>query len=118
MRSKYGNHKTTIMGRTFDSKLEASYYMELELRYKAGEISKFECQPVFLLQEPFRHRGKAQRKIEYIADFRVTYPDGRVEVIDTKSPASRTPDYMIKRKLLLFRYPEIDFKEVKKEDMR
>lgn len=43
-----------------------------------------------------------ERPCKYIADFRVTYADGRVAVIDAKGV--RTPEYIIKRKLMLQLY--------------
>ena len=43
-----------------------------------------------------------ERKASYVADFVVTYADGRVEVVDTKSEITRKlPTYVLKRKLML-----------------
>ena len=82
-----------------------------KLLKKTGEIVDFELQPEFVLQEGFKDmKGKWHRAIKYRADFRVIYPDGKVEVIDCKG--YHTPVYKIKKKLLLKRYPEINFKEV------
>jgi len=41
-----------------------------------------------------------ERPCAYIADFRVTYNDGRVDIVDAKGV--KTADYIIKRKLMLF----------------
>lgn len=109
-RTKYRSRKTVVDGITFDSKKEADYYIELKLRQRAGEIASFELQPAFILQEGFRTKnGKKEREIRYKADFRVVYPDGREEIVDTKG--YRTKEYLLKRKMLLFRYPEINFVE-------
>lgn len=109
--SKYRSRKTEVDGITFDSAKEAKYYIELKLRQKAGEIASFELQPTFILQEGFRTKnGKKEREIRYKADFRVVYLDGREEIVDTKG--YKTKDYLLKRKMLLFRYPEINFVEV------
>ena len=107
--SKYNSKKTTVDGITFHSQAEAEYYCQLKLRVRAGELSSFDIQPVYLLQEGFHHHGKWYPAINYKADFRLYYPDGKVEVIDVKG--FRTREYLIKRKLLLKRYPDINFIE-------
>lgn len=108
--SKYRSRKTVVDGITFDSKKEAEYYIGLKLRQKAGEIASFELQPTFVLQEGFQPKiGKKVQAIKYKADFRVVYPDGREEIVDTKG--YRTKEYLIKRKMLLYRYPGINFVE-------
>ena len=107
--SKYHSRKVELDGNTFDSQKEAGRYAELKLLLRAGEILKIELQPEFVLQEGFRHNGKWHRPIAYRADFRITYPDGRQVVIDTKG--FKTPEYRLKLKLLLKRYPEIEFRE-------
>lgn len=108
--SKYGARKVITDGITFDSQKEANRYCELKLMLQAGEIAKLELQPEFILQEGYRGLdGKWVRAIKYRADFRVTYPDGRVVVIDTKG--YQTKEYKLKKKLLLARYPDIDFVE-------
>lgn len=108
--SKYRARKLTIDGITFDSQKEANRYCELKLMLQAGEIAKLELQPEFILQKGYRGLdGKWVRAIKYRADFRVTYPDGRVVVIDTKG--YQTKEYKLKKKLLLARYPDIYFVE-------
>jgi len=107
--AKYHNTKTIIDGIKFASKHEARYYSELKLRQRAGEITGFDLQPVFILQKGFRHNGKAIRAIKYIADFKVFYPDGRVEIVDTKGV--RTRDYINKVKILLKQNPDMWFTE-------
>lgn len=107
---KYNARKTVVDGITFDSKREAEYYCELKLRVRAGEVEWFELQPEFLLQEGFTYRGKRHREIKYIADFKIGYPDGRIEVVDVKG--HKTKEYQLKKKLLLAKYPDINFREV------
>lgn len=109
-RHKYNARKVTLDGITFASQKEADYYCQLLLRQKAGEIEKFELQPVFVLQEGYWLNGKKIREIKYIADFKVFYPDGRIEIVDTKGYRTRT--YLNKKKMLLKRYPGIWFTEV------
>lgn len=110
LKNKYGNCRVKVDEFTFDSKKEAQKYEELKLLKRAGEIVDFELQPSFLLQDGFRTRdGRKILPIIYRADFKVIYPSGRVVYIDTKG--HRTKDYLLKRKMLLFKYPEIDFRE-------
>lgn len=107
---KYGNKKAEADGIVFDSKKERNYYCELKMLKMAGQIKDFDLQAVFELQPSFKYKGKTIRAIKYIADFVITYPDGKTEVIDTKG--YRTKDYILKRKMLLHKYPDINFKEV------
>lgn len=107
--SKYHNQKIEIDGHLFDSTKEANRYRELQLLQRAGVVIKIELQPEFVLQEGYRRGGKWIRPITYIADFRVTYSDGRVEVEDVKG--FKTKQYQLKKKLLLARYPDLLFRE-------
>lgn len=107
---KYHNKKATADGITFDSKKERDYYCELKMLKMAGKIKDFDLQVPFELQPSFKYKGKTIRAIKYIADFVITYPDGKIEVVDTKG--YRTKDYLLKRKMLLHKYPDINFKEV------
>jgi len=91
-RSKYGAIKTDFAGRTFDSKKEAARAQELELLKKAGEVTDIEYQPAFDCVV----NGK--KICKYIADFRVTYKDGHVEIEDVKG--MRTSVYKLKKKLV------------------
>lgn len=113
--NKYGNRKTIYNGVKFDSKKEAEYCMLLDQLKMAVDpkerVEKYELQPSFLLQEAFEDRnGVRHRKIEYRADFHVFYSSGREEIVDVKG--MKTETYKIKKKLLLYKYPNINFKEV------
>lgn len=109
-RSKYNARKAVIDGITFDSKKEAGYYCELKMLKMAGKVKEFEMQVPFELQPKFKHGGNTVRAIKYLADFVVTYTDGHVEVVDVKGDP--TDVYKLKRKMLLYRYPDINFREV------
>ena len=111
--SKYRNKKIVVDGEAFDSKREYSVYCELKLLQRTGEVAEIERQPSFELQPAFR-RGKANhRAIIYRADFRVTYRDGRQEVIDVKSTiTAKNREYRNKIKMLLYKWPELNFREV------
>ena len=98
--SKYRNVKTEVDGIKFDSKKEARTYAGLKLAEKMGEIEHLKLQPNFLLIGPqLREDGTAERRLKYIADFEY-FQAGRRVVVDCKG--MKTPDYIIKRKLLLF----------------
>lgn len=117
--TKYKSKKTEVDGVTFDSKKEAKRYQELRILEKAGEITDLQRQVKYELipdQREFNAReiytkgpkkgcfkpGKLlERKVEYVADFVYTQ-DGKIIVEDTKG--FRTKDYIIKRKLMLWRY--------------
>jgi len=109
-RSKFHNIPTTVDGYTFASALEASRYSELRLLERAGEITSLELQPVYVLQEAFTDsRGRKYRAINYRADFRYTdTATGGTAVEDVKGIA--TKEFRIKHKLLMKRYPDLDFR--------
>lgn len=102
MRSKYGNRKTQRDGVTFDSKKEARRWSELLLLEKAGAIQNLQRQVRYELLPSQRIDGKVvERAVHYVADF-VYEQDGAIVVEDTKG--FRTADYIIKRKIMLWRY--------------
>lgn len=111
--SKYHSKKIIVDGETFDSKKEYRRYRELLLLERAGEISNLQRQVKFLLiptqYEHFPRYGKngkeltpgkrvVEKECAYYADFVYT-ENGKDVVEDTKGV--RTPEYIIKRKLLL-----------------
>lgn len=112
--SKYRNVQTEYKGIKFMSKKEAEYAMQLDWQRKAKNPSErvveWVPQVPFVLQEAFMSNGKKIPAIKYIADFVVTYADGHKEVVDVKGVA--TDIYRLKKKLLLYKYRDIDFKEI------
>ena len=101
MYNKYHSKKVTIDGITFDSKKEANRYCELKILEKDGEISHLERQVKFELIPAQKREGKVvERACNYMADFVYRNKDGELIVEDTKG--FRTPDYIIKRKLMLW----------------
>lgn len=107
---KYGNKITEVNGIAFDSKKEAAYYEDLLWRQRTGAVKSIELQPEFVLQPGYKREGKKIRPIIYKADFKVTEAGGHVYYVDTKG--MKTPVYLLKKKMLLYRYPDIDFREV------
>jgi len=109
---KYNNKRIEIDGYTFDSKLEADFYLRLKPLIKAGKIKELKIHPRYLLQEGFTKNGKHYQPIYYIADFEVLYDDGTVVIYDTKG--MRTEVYKIKKKLFEYRYKDKTIVEVDK----
>ncbi len=108
--SKYRNKKVVVDGITFDSTKEANRYKELKLLLRAGEIKDLKLQvPYELIPTQRDERGKViERNCVYKADF-VYEENGKTIVEDTKG--FKTPEYIIKRKLMLKTYG-IRIKEV------
>ncbi len=106
--SKFHNKKTIVDGIKFDSEMESHYYIYLKQLKEIGKVVDFVLQPTYLLQEGFNLNGKRIRPITYKADFKVIYKDGHEEVIDVKGKL--TEEFKIKRKMLLYRYRDINFK--------
>ena len=93
--------------------MESYYYLYLKELKEQGVVVDFKLQPVFILQEGFSKDGKRIQPIKYIADFEVTYNDGHVEIIDVKGKI--TEAFRIKRKILLYKYRDVDFKCVREK---
>lgn len=110
--SKYNVRKDkadrTYMGIVFDSAAEMKYYRDVVVpELESGSVRKCERQVKYILQPAFISRGKKISAITYVADFVVEDKDGHIQVIDIKG----CPDSIakIKRKLFLYKYPEIDY---------
>ena len=113
IKNKYHNTKVIYDGIKFDSKKERNKYIELKQLEKAGIIKELELQPKFLLLDTIHYKGKTYPKTYYKADFKYKTKDG-VEIIeDVKSKiTSKDKTYRLKIKMLLAKYPDIDFVEV------
>lgn len=88
--NKFGAIKTEYKGRIYDSKKEARRAFELDAMIRAGEVTKVEYQPKYELVV------NGTKVSNYFGDFRVYYPDGRVEVEDVKG-LKRGASYQIFR---------------------
>ena len=102
---KYNAKKVSASdGTPCASKRERNRYEQLLLLRKAGTISDLQTQvPFELVPKQRNENGKSIRKVEYVADF--VYTDtrtGKTIVEDTKG--MRTREYVIKAKLMLWRY--------------
>jgi hypothetical protein len=101
-RSKYHAKKVTVDGIEFDSKKEAIRYRELVLLERAGRIQELQRQVKFELIPSQKIDGKVvERACNYIADF-YYLEDGKLIAEDTKG--FRTPEYIIKRKIMLYKH--------------
>lgn len=113
IKNKYHNTKVIYNGIKFDSKKERDRYIQLKQLHSLGQIESLELQPKFLLLDTIHYKGKTYPKTYYKADFKYKTKDG-VEIIeDVKSKiTSKDKTYRIKIKLLLYKYPNIEFREI------
>ena len=111
---KYHNKIVKVDDKVFHSQKEANRFCELVLLERAGQIQNLQMQVEFELiptqreilpgteLDGTRKVGKViERPCKYKADFVYT-ENGKTVVEDTKG--YRTTDYIIKRKLMLWRY--------------
>lgn len=99
--NKYHAKKVEFDGILFDSRREANRYAELMVLQRAGKISDLRMQEEFIL---IPKCGK-ERPAKYHADF--SYIDtatGEKVVEDVKSRATKTKDYILRRKLMNWRH--------------
>ena len=109
--AKYGNKKIVVDGITFDSKKEAQRWAELKLLERAHVITNLQRQVTFvLIPKQVREGYCVERACTYKADF-VYKANGKTVVEDVKSPITKTREYIIKRKLMLFIH-DLEVKEV------
>ena len=106
-KAKYGNRKVELDGETFDSMKEANRWAELKLMERAGEIHELQRQvPYVLIPTQRDENGRViEREVKYIADFTYRVLDnGRLKLIVEDTKGMKTREYVIKRKLMLYRY--------------
>lgn len=111
-RSKFNvdkdKEKRTHNGIVFDSVLEMKFYRDVVLPgVESGEITDYDLQRKYILQDGFKRNGKNVLPITYVADFYIEYSDGHQQVIDIKGFPDSTA--RIKRKLFWYKYPDIDY---------
>lgn len=108
-KNKFHAQKTNVNGVVYDSKKEAKRAVELQYLERIGQIQDLRQQVEFVLQDGFvNNEGKKIRAIVYVGDFCYTQ-DGVKIIEDTKG--FRTKEYSIKKKLLMYKYPEYKFIE-------
>lgn len=119
--NKYGNRKGCAFGVAFDSRLEASRALFLASALRDGRIRNLRRQVEYELiprqtehvVEHLKTKDRTRERVverpcRYVADFvyeRRGEDGAWTEVVeDTKSPVTRTGEYVIKRKLMLWRH--------------
>lgn len=102
-RGKYNNRRTTVCGRTFDSKKEAQRYLTLLAMEERRDISHLKC------QVPFNILINGHVICTYKADF--TYYDKERNYIVEDVKGYRTDIYKLKKKLVEASYG-VNIKEV------
>lgn len=103
---KYGNRRVEFNGIRFDSIKERDRYCELKLLERAGKIKDLKIQKEFvLLPAQYEGEGKERKCIErgvkYKADF-YYYDVSKGKYICEDTKGYRTPEYILKRKLMLY----------------
>ena len=109
--SKYNSKKVTTDNITFDSIAERDRYLFLKMLQLSGEIIGLQMQVRFSICDKFRRNGKAYLQSNYIADF--VYSERGKQVVEDVKGVS-TALYMLKRKLVLHKYPDLVFREVRR----
>ena len=105
--NKYKAKKTVVNGDIFPSIHEAERWCELCLLERTGKIFdlcrqvKYELIPS---QKDIKTGRVIERSVDYIADFvyKKMTEDGGVITVVEDAKGVRTPDYIIKRKLMLY----------------
>lgn len=101
-RNLYGAQKVEIDGIKFDSQAEGKRYVQLKALEKAGEIVDLCIQVEFQILPAQDKFGKKERPVKYVCDFSYRDRNGAHVVEDVKSAPTKTREYIIKRKMLLF----------------
>ena len=123
--TKYNASKCVVDGITFDSRKEAKRYCELKLLEKGNVIRDLRLQVEFELlpnqyatEKRYGKNGKPlkdkkvllERRVVYRADFVYILNETNETVIEDVK-GIRLPEYILKRKLFLYRYG-VPIKEV------
>jgi hypothetical protein len=97
--------KRTFNGIIFASEMEKKYYCDVLLpQEQSGLIRSIIVQPEYLLVPKFTKHGKNYLPIRYVADFEVTWSDGKIITYDVKG--FLTEACKIKLKLYQYTHPE------------
>lgn len=102
--TKYRSQKITVDGIAFDSVKEANRWQELRMLERAGEIRDLQRQVPFVVIPTQRdENGKLiEKEVRYVADF--TYIEkGKLTRTVEDVKGMRTREYVLKRKMLLWR---------------
>ena len=106
MSNKYNAKKQVYKGLKFDSKKEFHRYLVLEKMLSDKLITDLELHPMYPLMVNGIKIGR------YTADFRYKDQSGKTIIEDVKSKATKTRDYMMRKKILATYNPPILIKEI------
>ena len=106
MRNKYNAIKQVYKGLKFASKKELKRYLVLEKMLSDKSITDLELHPMYPLMVNGIKIGR------YTADFRYIDQNGETIIEDVKSKATKTRDYMIRKKILATYEPPIIITEI------
>lgn len=95
-KKKPAKYQSEVVGK-YDSKKEYKRAQELKFLEHVGQIKNLEEQPEYELLP----KQKGERAVKYTGDFRYV-ENGEIVVEDVKSEATKTPLYIVKRKLMLW----------------
>ena len=120
--TKYNASKCVVDGITFDSRKEAKRYCELKLLEKGNVIRDLRLQVEFELlpnqyatEKRYGKNGKPLKDKKVLLERRVVYRADFVYILnetgETVIKGVRLPEYILKRKLFLYRYG-VPIKEV------
>lgn len=104
-KNKFGALKAIVNGISFDSVMEAKYYVHLLHKEKEGVIKNLKLQVPFELVPAYKdYDGSKIIAVKYFADFCFeTVEDNQKYIIDVKG--KETPEFKIKWKLLGYKFP-------------
>ncbi len=109
MPNKYGNIRTAVGGRIYDSRLESTVARDIEILRKSGQV--IACQP----QKTYPLYGKNGARIcNHRVDFALTFKDKREEVWEAKG--IKTALWKLKVKLFKDNYPAIKYLVIRGND--
>lgn len=93
--NKFGNQKTEYNGFMYDSKHEADYAYQLDMRLYAKDIKSW------TKQYPIQVTVNGKKICKYYCDFVITNLDGSLEYIDCKSSyTAKNQVYKLKKALV------------------
>ncbi len=102
IRRKYGNKKVEINGLKFDSQREAAVFLQYQVLEKAGKVTHLELHPVYKIVINGVKIGR------YTPDFQFRETDGKLRVIDVKSPmTAKTAAFRLKKRIVEALYPGV-----------
>jgi len=108
--TKFASVSTIVDGVKFDSKKEANRYRDLKMLQAGGKIKDLKWQIKFELIPTQTYKGQTLRRVSYYADFSY-YDTEKNETIIEDVKGIKTTEYIIKKKMLIYKYPNINFIE-------